>query len=200
MQLEFDEASHIYRVAGAVIPSVTQILRPLFDFRMIDPAVLQAKAEIGTAVHRAAELLDNDDLDEESDDGRAALEPIAGYLDGYKKFKAEKRPMVIENETRLYHPLHKFAGTCDRVYQMDGERVIVDLKTTAAMSPAVGVQLAAYDELFRANGSTKNRMKRFALQLKSNGTYKLYEFSEYGDWPTFLSLLTIFRWRDRYEK
>ncbi len=27
------------------------------------------------------------------------------YLDGYKKFKAELAPVVLENETQQYHPL-----------------------------------------------------------------------------------------------
>lgn len=195
--LEFDDLAHVYRLSGVVIPSVTQILRPLHDFRMIDPAVLQAKAEIGTAVHRAAELLDNDDLDEESDDGRAALESIAGYLAGYKKFKAEKRPVVIENETRLYHPLHRYAGTIDRRYEIEGDVWDVDLKSTVAMSPIVGLQTAAYTEMFKANGH-KAKARRGALQLFPDGKYKLWEFKDPADFAVFLSLLTVQRFKERH--
>ena len=194
--LQFDEAAHRYLLAGAVLPSVTQVLRPLYDFRGIDPEVLQAKANIGTSVHRAAELLDRDDLDEESDEGRAALAPIAGYLVGYKKFKADKRPVVLENETRLHHPVHRYAGTIDRRYEIDGEVWDVDLKSTVTMSPIVGIQTAAYSEMFKANGY-KAKARRGALQLFPDGKYKLWEFSDPGDFAVFLSLLTIQRFKER---
>ena len=112
--LEFQESTHTYTLDGVRVPSVTQILKPMYSFYGVPDEVLQAKAELGTNVHRACELLDNDDLDEDSEEGLAALEPIAGYLAGYKKFKADKKPVVIANEQRLYHPLHKYAGTIDR--------------------------------------------------------------------------------------
>ena len=194
--LTFDDAAHCYRFAGAVVPSVTQILKPLYDFGSIDPSVLIAKAAIGTDVHRAAELLDNDDLDEESDDGRAALAPIAGYLSGYKRFKADKRPVVTENETRLYHPIHRYAGTIDRRYEIEGETWDVDLKSTVNMSPIVGIQTAAYSEMFKANGH-KAKARRGALQLFPDGKYKLWEFKDPADFSVFLSLLTIQRFKER---
>lgn len=198
--LQFDADAHRYTLGGVVVPSVTQIIGPLYNFDGINRDVLEAKAALGTAVHRACELMDADDLDEESDAGRAALEPIAGYLAGYKRFKSDKRPVVLANEQRLFHPVHKYAGTCDRVYGMDGEQIVVDLKTTVAKNPAVGIQLAAYAELFRANGKSQSLMKRYALQLKPDGSYKLHSFVDLDDWTTFLSLLNVYRWKARHEK
>lgn len=195
--LQFDEASHAYTLDGVRVPSVTQVLRPLYSFIGISPEVLQAKAALGTAVHLACELLDNDDLDEESEDGRAALEPLAGYLAGYKKFKADKKPVVIENETRLFHPVHRFAGTCDRRFEFEGHTWDVDLKSTVAMSPIVGLQTAAYTEMFKANGKTA-RARRGALQLFPDGKYRLHEFSDPGDFSVFLSLLTVQRFKERH--
>lgn len=196
-RLQFDEGLHRYTLAGTVIPSVTQVLKPLYSFAGIDPAVLMAKAELGTAVHRAAELLDMDDLDEDSDEGCAALEPIAGYLAGYKKFLSDKRPVVLENETRLFHPAHLYAGTIDRRYEIEGDVWDVDLKSTVAMSPIVGIQTAAYSEMFKANGN-KTRARRGALQLFPDGKYKLWEFKDPGDFAVFLSLLTIQRFKERH--
>lgn len=193
----FDEASHCYTLAGAVLPSVTTVLKPLYDFRFVNPEVLAAKAAIGTAVHRAAELLDMDDLDEESDDGRAALAPIAGYLDGYKRFLSDKKPIVLENETRLYHPAHLYAGTIDRRYELEGDVWDVDLKSTVAMSPVVGIQTAAYSEMFKANGH-KAKARRGALQLFPDGKYKLWEFKDPGDFAVFLSLLTVQRFKEKH--
>ena len=195
--LQFDEASHTYLIDGVRVPSVTQVLKPLYDFSRVDPVMLQAKAALGTSVHRACELLDNDDLDEESEDGRAALAPLAGYLAGYKKFKSDKKPVVLENETRLFHPAHRYAGTIDRRFELEGDVWDVDLKSTVAMSPIVGLQTAAYTEMFKANGKT-DRARRGALQLFPDGKYKLWEFKDPADFSVFLSLLTVQRFKERH--
>lgn len=197
-QLLFDEANHRYTVDGEVLPSVTQILKPLYSFNGIPEHVLQAKAALGTAVHRACELLDNDDLDQETDEGKAGLEPIAGYLAGYVKFKAEVRPVVLENETRLHHPLHRYAGTIDRRYTINRDLWDIDLKSTVAMSPLVGLQTAAYSELFKANGD-RRRPRRGALQLFPDGKYKLWEFKDPSDLAVFLSLLNVYRFKERHQ-
>lgn len=195
--LQFDAASHAYRVGEKRLPSVTQVLKPLYSFDGIPPEVLQAKARLGTAVHRAAELLDMDDLDEDLDEGRSALAWIAGYLDGYKLFKEHKKPVVIENETQLFHPVHLYAGTIDRRYEIAGDLWDVDLKSTVAMSPAVAIQTSAYTEMFKANG--KPRARRGALQLFPDGKYKLWEFKDPADFSVFLSLLTVQRFKERHK-
>lgn len=198
MNLVFNDAAHAYTLDGVRVPSVTQVLAPLYTFAGIPPQVLEAKAKLGTAVHRACELLDDDDLDEESEGGRAALVPIAGYLDGYKKFMAEKKPVVIFNERQLYHPVHRYAGTIDRRYALRGELWDIDLKSTVAMSPMVGIQTAAYTEMFKANALSGNTTaRRGALQLFPDGAYKLWEFKDPSDFSVFLSLLTIQRFKER---
>lgn len=194
-ELQFDSAAHRYTINGVTVPSVTQVLAPLYTFDGVNRDVLNAKAALGTAVHRACELLDADDLDEESDAGRAALAPIAGYLDGYKRFKSDKRPVVLANEQRLFHPVHKYAGTIDRSYAIEGSMWDIDLKSTVSMSPIVGLQTAAYTEMFRANGRT-TPARRGALQLFPDGKYKLHEFTSPHDLSVFLSLLTIQRFKE----
>lgn len=195
--LQFDPVAHAYTIAGVRVPSVTQVLKPLYNFDGIPPGVLQAKAALGTAVHRACELLDNDDLDEESDAGRAALAPLAGYLAGYKRFKSDKKLKILHNEQRLFHPVHRYAGTIDRSYAMEGHIWDVDLKSTVSMSPIVGIQTAAYTEMFRAAGRTQPA-RRGALQLFPDGNYKLHEFTDPSDFPVFLSLLTVQRFKERH--
>jgi hypothetical protein len=148
--LQFDQPTHTYTLDGVRVPSVTQVLKPLYNFEGIPLATLNAKARLGTAVHRACELLDNDDLDEESEEGRAALAPLAGYLAGYKKFKSDMRPKLLANEQLLHHPVHRYAGQIDRSYAFEGHVWDVDLKSTVSMSPIVGLQTAAYTEMLRA--------------------------------------------------
>lgn len=195
--LQFDEAAHRYTLDGEVLPSVTTLLKPLYDFSRITPEILAAKAALGTSVHRACELLDNDDLDQETDEGKAGLAPIAGYLAGYEKFKAEMKPVVLENESRMYHPVHRYAGTIDRRYEIGHDLWDIDLKSTVAMSPAVGLQTAAYSEMFKANG-LRGKARRGALQLFPDGKYRLHEFKDPGDFAVFLSLLNVHRFKERH--
>lgn len=192
--MHFDPESHTYSVGGVKIPSVTTILKPLYDFSMIKPEVLQRKADIGQAVHLATEYHDQDDLDFDS------LDPlIAGYVTGWVRFRRETgfTPRVIEGQ--YYHPLHRYAGTMDREGDYQGDPTILDVKTTVVMSPAVGVQLAAYTELYAANHPDKPKpTRRTAVQLFPDGTYRAKDYTDPGDFATFLSLLNIHRWKEKH--
>jgi hypothetical protein len=106
------------------------------------------------------------------------------------------KPVIVENETRLFHPVHRYAGTIDRRYVIAGDVWDVDLKSTVAMSPAVGIQTSAYTEMFKANGRPE-RVRRGALQLMPDGKYKLWEFKDPADFSVFLSLLTVRRFKER---
>ena len=56
-ELTFDEAKHIYRLKGIIVPSVTQVMQPLSDetYRGVEAKVLRRAAGKGTAVHNAIE-------------------------------------------------------------------------------------------------------------------------------------------------
>ena len=55
--LAFDEPTHTYRLNGAILPSVSAIMRPLSQalYKGVDEAALSAAAARGTAVHNAIE-------------------------------------------------------------------------------------------------------------------------------------------------
>jgi hypothetical protein len=183
--LTFDEASHTYRFGGHVVPGVTSILAPLTDFSKVPPAVLEAASQFGKAVHLACELDDELLLDEDQ------LDPaLAPYLAAWRKFCEEHRVEWYEIELPVYHPTMRYAGTPDRIGMVDGQPSVVDIKTTAALYPSVGPQLAAYAE-------AKNlgpRAKRIAVQLKADGTYVAKTYTDPTDWPVFCSLLTLRNW------
>lgn len=193
--MHFDPASHTYTVGGVRIPSVTGILKPLYDFSMVDPAYLAYKAAIGQAVHTATEYYDQDDLDLDSLD-----EKISGYVYGWIKFRKETgfTPRLVE--ARYLHPLHLYAGTLDREGDYQGQSTILDVKTTSTMSAAVGIQLAAYLESYVANNPGLPRpTRRTAVQLFQDGTYKAHDFADPGDFAVFLSLLNVQRWKEKHQ-
>lgn len=194
MTLTFDAATHTYRIDGAVVPSVTQLLRPMQNFDGIDPAVLEAKRELGTFVHKACELDDEDDLDEDS------LDPvILGYVQGWRKFKRETGALVLQSERQLCNRALGFAGTLDRVAELHHlnapSRWLLDIKTSAEIDAWVGVQLAGYRLLLESNGDHVDALA--AVQLFPDGKYALYRFGHPDDVRCFMSLLSIHHWKTK---
>lgn len=187
--LTFDEASHTYRVNGKLVPNVTRILQPLIGYEGISAEILERKSEIGRAVHRATELWDRDDLDESCLDAR-----IVPYLDAYKKFRSEVQPRWNRTESFVYHPRFGYAGTLDREGLIGGVPAVVDLKCTVEISPAVGVQTAAYAEAL-ADGMKR---ERYALQLRPDGTYRFEPFRSAMDFQDFLACLAIHNFKERH--
>lgn len=192
VEVEFDEVAHVYTTKeGVRVPSVSSILRPLTEavYGVIDPAILRNAAEFGTAIHACTEYYDAGDLDESS------LEPDwLPYLDAYKAFLKDVSPHWKGIELRL--ACERYAGTLDRFGLIGGEPWIVDIKTTSKIHPHVGVQLAAYEALYRAHypDIKDQEIKLAALQLRGDGTYRLVPFGSAADRACFNALLTVKSW------
>ena len=188
MMLTFNEELHEYRWNGVAVPSVTTILKPLSNMQFVDPYILDAAQKFGTAVHKACELHDLGTLDED------ALDPgLAPYLEGWKKFSVEHATRWLVIEKPMFHSVYRYAGTPDRLGMVDGCRSVVDIKSGSALFPTVGPQTAAYLNI--ANHRELNPFeRRYAVQLKMDGTYKLEEYKDPSDWSVFMSLITLRGW------
>jgi hypothetical protein len=191
--LTFDEASHTYRYQGQVVPSVTQVLQPVMDLSHVPPEVLASAAAFGVAVHKACELDDLDQLDEESLD-----DALAPYLSAWRKFCRDYDVEWQGIEERVYHTQLRYAGTLDRrgLVRVDPRRdyrtpAIVDIKSGTVLYPAVGPQLAAYH---RALNEASVTTKRLAVQLKPDATYVAKWHDDPTDFALFCSLLTLRNW------
>lgn len=193
MNFEFDENEHIYKLEGVVIPGVTSIIADagMSNVNRDDPAVMAAGL-FGTATHKATELKDKGTLDESTVDPE-----IRPYLDAWEDCKLEFGLKIIENELKLYHPIHLFAGTMDRVVEWNGNKNILDIKTSADFPAHVGVQLSAYQNLYNHDKKRSDSATgKIAVLLRKDGTYKFRAINNRLDWPTFLSALTLFNWKN----
>ncbi len=188
MKLTFDEPTHVYRLDGRPVPSVTSLLGKLHDFAGVPADVLEAARQRGTAVHRACHFFDENDLDE------SQLTPqVAGYLQGWKKFRAESGCVIHECETMAAHPVHRFAGTYDRVLSFPSfSNGTLDIKT-GEPHWVMGLQLAAYNAL-----RSEIAAPRATLHLRADGTYRLKHWVDHSDWPAFLSLVTLFNIMEKH--
>lgn len=201
--LEFEEASHTYRWNGAVKPSVTGIIAPLVgDFlRFCTPEQLEHARREGTAIHKMVELCCAGTLDEE-----ALPEWLKPFLSAWRKFVAETGFELWASETRVYHRTFGYAGTLDLAGQLTKVKhgpwaAIIDIKRTLSGQPAVGVQLAGYEAAWNLECEKERRTtRRFGLQLKANGEYRLEPFEDPEDTQAFLSCLVLQRWKGKHER
>lgn len=185
-ELVFDEATHTYTLGGKRLPSVTQVLDRLVDWRHVDRSVLDAAAEFGSHVHQAVDLWNRGVLDEEDLD--PALTP---YVDGWRKFLADTQATLIASEARLACRLPGYAGTADAILTLGGRVCLVDIKT-GAVPRTVGPQTAAYANAWDEANPRHRIRRRFALALDGS-SYSLRECNNPADWSVFLSALNCWR-------
>jgi len=184
----FDPISHIYRIDGVVVPSVTQVL---VAEGFIDATwFTEYSRDKGINKHLTIHYYETDQLDEEN------LDPVLkNTLDAWKAFKLDTGFVVSASETPLYSAQYRFAGTPDILGTFrDTTPAIIDFKGQV-VSPWVGLQLAAQEILEGTHGR-----KRFALQLMDTGKYKLHLFTDRQDRNIFMAALSIHHWKRNHVK
>lgn len=182
--VEFDAEKHEYKIGGAVVASVTQILKAggIIDGRWYTD---ESRAR-GTAVHVACDLYVRNDLDQTS------LHPIVKpYFDAFLQFLLDTKfnPMLELCEVPQYNPFFNYCGTPDLVGILNGRPVLIDLKTGDAKQSA-RYQTAAYAEFPAIKVYSPCR---YDLRLFNDGKYKLNAHRDSGDFNTFLSCLNVAR-------
>jgi hypothetical protein len=160
-------------------PSVTELLRAVGLTRAFPEfkAVRDAQAR-GTALHCAIHLLHKGTLDE------ATVHPtIRPFFDAYQRFVAETGHVVEEAELELVSDKLGVIGHLDQVSR---KGAIWDLKTGDDPDLfGARLQLGGYELLYqeRYNGASAGR---YVLNLRKNGTYRVYDLTD--DYA-----LTVFR-------
>lgn len=187
--ISFDAETHTYiDENGVIIPNVTKILKPLYDFDHIAPAVLNAAAARGKKVHAATEDFDRAGIYDESFD-------VAPYLDVWRDFLKETGFVATAMEKIVHSPKYGYVGTLDRFGVLFGKDALIDIKSFAPSPGPSGPQTAAYAQaLHEDGGPDPRRIKRFALHL-SPTKYKLVPLTDKTDFSVFLSCLNIYNWR-----
>lgn len=195
--MTFNESKHIYiDDGGRIVPSVTQILKPLSQrvYGDINDNILKAAAEKGTEVHKAIELFNSCgavDIQEE----------YRGYLDAYIVWFEKNKVKPIYCEKMLKHNLLNYAGTIDMICQIGDKTYVVDFKTTTVLHDKIVLpQLMAYQEMAQDNGIVINDV--LALQLRKEGIQNAhhYGFEEKKKaYDIFMSCLKIEKYLPKIE-
>ncbi len=187
MKITLDE-NHIYKVDGAVIPGVSEILQSagIVDTRWHNDAACIR----GTYVHKAVELYHTVGLNMNSLD-----DVIKPYFEAYMAFLQTARFHPIAVEKEFYHSTYMYCGKPDLVGYLNGDLVLLDIKT-GSVSKWAELQTAAYKALIGRQVDSKPINYRAALNLKSNGKWNLIPYKENAHhWEVFQSALTIYHYK-----
>lgn len=198
--LVFHAEDHSYwtppgRNGGHRIPSVTQVLKAVRvseDFDAIEamrPGVIAFRRELGTAVHIDAHAFDDNDLDMATVDPR-----VAPYLKAWIEWRLNFHAMPIGRERRVYHPGYGYCGTLDGIFDVDGRKVLVDIKIGDPDSAAARFQTAAYAEAYIREHPEEQIDERWSVQLQPEHAvpYRVHRYTDWTDFRKFQSFLVTY--------
>lgn len=172
-EIEFNEKDHIYMKNGIVLPSVTQIMQPLYEqvYGKADSDASANGRSKGKEIHRA--------IDDYCEFGMIDIsEEYKPYLDNFIRYIDEHQYEIVASEVMLCHPVYGYAGKIDIIVRNPkGEFVLIDNKTGDLQPKLHAVQLQAYTDMWSANKMPEIAFK-VALGLSDKG-YKEHRYDKY---------------------
>ena len=158
----FDKDTHTYTTPeGVCLQGITGIIeRQLFPDKYlgVPEFVMKRAAERGSFVHEVCELVDDLDIDHESEEAR-----------NYQKIK-ESYGLQYEASEYLVSDNEHFASCIDKVYrESDSEFSLGDIKTTYKLDKEyVRWQLSIYAYLFERQNPGCKVVRLFAIWLRGS--------------------------------
>lgn len=201
-ELTFDEATHIYRLDGIQIPSVSRLMEPLKDaaYKGISERTLRRAADKGSSVHDSIENFIKFQILDVNPEHKLFFQ---AFMDWWE----ENQPIVVGSEIRIYHKLLRYGGTVDLLcYLRDKETgewklILIDFKTTYALQDITcGIQLEAYERALASHGVQVDG--KMILHLKRDGRFKEkpYPASDSYRWRVFGALKCVYDYTESYKK
>jgi hypothetical protein len=111
------------------------------DFWLCGQDLADAAKSRGTKAHDAIERW--------AKNGVWAYEKdIEPAISAFKKFIDENHIKIVETEIALASNKYKYAGRTDIIAEVNGKLAILDVKTSSAFYPEMGLQLSAYKQAY----------------------------------------------------
>lgn len=176
-KFEFNEDKHEYTLNGKKMLSVTEVCSMVNGNKYaINDSVLRQAANRGNYIHELTAMYDNEIEDLE------VLPEVEGYFRAWLAFEHDYKPEWLYIEKPVYSERIMVAGTVDRIGVIDDKLVVVDIKTASTLDRTAQanlmLQLAGYNLLLNSRGINTFVSESMGVQLKADGTYKVYPYSE----------------------
>ena len=177
--------SRYYRRNGEFYPSVTYVLNCYPKGKHFEDwlkrhgytadYVVRKSAEEGTLVHELIEeYFEGHEMKYLNDKGNPKYDPkIWKMFLKFVDFWDTYNPTLVETETHLFSDKLKIAGTVDLICEIDGERWVIDFKTSNHLQTTYDLQGAVYAQCFEECYEKKvDRVGVLWLKSKSRGEDK----------------------------
>lgn len=150
---------------------VSDVLRPFADFTNIDPLVLEAKASLGTEVHKIIE-------DYIRGQRTLSLGKAHGYYSSWLKWAGSLCPDFVHSEKRYFCDKKMITGQIDALVKIQDipALILCDWKTSAAESPTWEMQAHLYRYLADESGLTLADYALFLKLDKAGKAPKVYTY------------------------
>jgi ATP-dependent exoDNAse (exonuclease V) beta subunit len=126
---------------------------------------------------------------------------VKNCLNAFLKWEEENKPTYILSEEVVADHTQKIAGTVDIVAELNGEMVLIDLKTNSVIDEKMYLQTALYKHMLEACGLFCQ--ERYILRLdKEKGVYEYHKVptSYQIDLEAVLHLKSIYQWKLHCDK
>lgn len=145
-----------YTRNGIYYPSVTSILQYMpkgkfFENWLKDVGhnadiIARKAADEGNQVHDAVErYLQGEKLSLIDENGYSKYSiDVWKMILKFHNFWVTYKPTLIESEIHLFSEKYTYAGTCDLVLEINGEKWLLDIKTSNSLHVGQNLQLSAY--------------------------------------------------------
>lgn len=178
-RIEFIDARFYLSPSGNYVPSVTTILdaypkdaafyKWLKDVGQDADTIRDEAGRRGSNVHDMTERYDSGELVTfMNDQGWPAYKMSEwAMFERYVEFSNTIKPTIDMMEAHMISDNLGFAGTLDRVIEIDGEKILMDIKTSNSIQPTHWLQLSAYNELIKENGVKVDKVGILWLNAKT---------------------------------
>jgi hypothetical protein len=162
----------------------------------------QAAASVGTAFHHVVECLHTCEIPRRDlkryiraiEEHTNISQRVCDMAYGWANLLIKKKVVILSSEVFVYSATHRYGGTLDGTWVIDGHEYVIDYKTSNGINVEYLYQAEAYrrahNELFKTN-----IQRRAIVWVRKTGEVMLLRIDparNEHDWQCFLSALRLF--------
>lgn len=178
-RIEFTDARFYLSPNGSYVPSVTTILdaypkdaaffKWLKDVGQDADSIRDEAGKRGSNVHDLTERYDGgEEVSFLNHNGYPTYKMSEwSMFERYVEFTQTINPIVEMSEIHMISDKLGFAGTLDRIVEINGKKILLDIKTSNSIQPTHWLQLSAYNELIKQNGVKVDQVAILWLNAKT---------------------------------